>query len=873
MSKSGTHRTLASASSFRALSIALLTAPMWFAAPALAQQQGGEIDESTLEAELQGEIVITATRRETLIQDTPIAVTAVGAQQLENSGASDLRDLTQLTPSFQFNTGQSAATGSSAQIRGIGTAGDNPGFEPAVGIFIDGVYRSRAGTALGELPQIERVEILRGPQGTLFGRNTSSGAVNVITQGPTSEMSAYGEITVGDYSLAEARGGVSGPLVGETLLGRLDLTLKSRDGYITDVRGDRDLNDRNRWSVRGQLMWEPTPAATLRIIADMGETDEQCCAAVRVSDGVTAGAVNFIRPLGGVGTVVRGPDSFQTSVTPGRDILEAVEESGISGELTWDIGDMTLTSITAYRDWSVLRNQDIDFSDFDRAYREGYRNDINTFTQELRLQGEAGPVDWLVGAFYIDEDNALIDTIRFGAQGNLYVDLLANGATRSTSLPSGLQLFGTLGPTIPTFGQVALATNPGFQALVGANPSLAPLFLNPFPGSPAGAGQQRDLHETATQGWAVFTHNIIEITPTLDLTLGLRYNDESKDFTADLNSVAPTCDFFLQAIRSPSPAVRAAVGGLIQGLGDLALLSCNPAVNSEFNGRYADSQSSQEWTGTANLAWEPNDDLLLYAGYSRGFKAGGFNLDRSTFDSALPFTTTRPIPIGNGPQARDLAFRPEFTDAFEAGLKWTAPDRRTNINVAAFHQIVTDYQSLNFQGFNFTVSNVPEVISQGIEIEAATRPLDGLSLTGGVTWNSATYEDVSGIPAANPLSRQQGQQLPLVPEWSASGSITYEVPLADTGYSGLFYLDARFAGENDTSISRAPVTRNEATTILNGRLGLIHPDDSWRLELWVRNLTDATYFIGSFEVPEQTGSFAVYPFEPRTVGVTFRAGF
>ena len=255
------------------LSGASLAAMGAFASPALAQDA----------EEVTDEIVVTATGRASAIQDVPLAVTAVSGEQLENSGVEDLRDVTQVAPSLQMGTGQSNSSGTIARIRGIGTGSDNPGFEGAVGIFIDGVYRARAGAALADLPELERVEVLRGPQGTLFGRNTSAGAISVVSAGPSFEPGAYIEAGYGLDDLEEAslEAGVNMP-VSDSFALRFDGVLRDRGGYITDTTGGPDVNSSSRWSARGQALWDITPDASLRLILDAAESDSVCCGAVYV---------------------------------------------------------------------------------------------------------------------------------------------------------------------------------------------------------------------------------------------------------------------------------------------------------------------------------------------------------------------------------------------------------------------------------------------------------------------------------------------------------------------------------------------------------------------------------------------------------------
>ena len=214
-------------------------------------------------------IIVTATRRASPLSSVPIAVSAVTAESLQNSGASDIRQLNQLAPSLLVSSSGTEANGA-ARIRGIGTVGDNPGLESSVAVFIDGVYRSRTGAGLSDLGEIERIEVLRGPQGTLFGRNTSAGLINIVSKAPEFTFGAKGEITYGNYDYWRLSGRVTGP-VSEQLALSLDGVWSKRDGFmdVVDGTGSKvgDANDRDRYFLRGQALWEPNDALSITPIA------------------------------------------------------------------------------------------------------------------------------------------------------------------------------------------------------------------------------------------------------------------------------------------------------------------------------------------------------------------------------------------------------------------------------------------------------------------------------------------------------------------------------------------------------------------------------------------------------------------------------
>lgn len=853
------------------------------------------------------EIIVSATRRiGTTVQNTPLAVTAIGPEAIQNAGVRDVRDLTQLAPSFNFFTGQSNSAGTTAYIRGIGTGGDNPGFESAVGFFVDGVYRNRSGVALGDLPMVDRVEVLRGPQGTLFGKNTSAGAISVMTAEPSFTTSTYGYGTYGTYDTRELNMGITGPLAKDKFAVRLDADIRARNGTIHDIRGDHDINDRNRWYVRGQALWEMSPAASLRIIGDLARTNEECCTAVTLVKGSTGVAIDtFIKPfspglIGVLGPVGGGVNSDRTvsdrntTVTPGRNFGEKIRESGLSAELNWDWGGPKFTSVTSYRNWNATRNQDIDFSDLDRAYRDGYKVGFKTFTEEVRLQGQRGIMNWLIGGYYANERLPLTDTIRVGTQAGQYVDALALGADVSLAgfgFTPNQEIYDTLpvaGHT-PSFflqalsilgaapagacGAVACASSPVIQAniLAGAVPINAGLSVSD---PVAGQGQQADVWNQNTTSWAFFTHDEFKISPKWTLTLGYRYNHERKNMTANLNAVTPGCGVLQAnavaagsvALFAPNPLLPAATQAGLTSLKSAVLsfmtLACNPAVNTISNGVKADHIAENQVNGTGVLSYKANDNFMVYFSYARGYKAGGFNLDRSGFN-VTPFTAV-------APSTRDLKFKAEFTDSTELGWKWSWGGDTSALNAAIFNENVTNYQENAFSGFNFITFNVPRVISRGVEAEYSYQPNSHWSFQAGATYLDAYFDSPVSIigetlPSGTPLTQS--------PKWTITSALTYSHPF-NSALNWLASIDGRYnTGYRVQVLNRNRLTDNSAFAILNARLGIGAQNGGWMLESWIRNLTDTTYHNGAFGVPEQTGTYDVYPNEPLTWGGTLRLKF
>jgi outer membrane receptor protein involved in Fe transport len=362
------------------------------------------------------------------------------------------------------------------------------------------------------------------------------------------------------------------------------------------------------------------------------------------------------------------------------------------------------------------------------------------------------------------------------------------------------------------------------------------------------------------------------------LTVGARYNHETKDLSADLLSTSTSCST-LQLVEAFTGIVSVLVASPAASLMNLA---CNPAVNPISNGDWSGDSEENEWSGTLSLSYDLSDDVMLYGGYSRGYKSGGFNVDRSGF--AVTPATINPALLNVG----QLAFAPEFTDALELGLKSTIFGNTTTFNVAAFYQEIHDYQLNAFNGFNFITRNVPEAISQGVELEISSRPMDNLTLTGGVVYNDTYFDsdvDFNAPGVADPFDRNKvfsGTPFAFAPEWTVTGGITYVQPLM-ANLRALFYLDGRWNdGYRTQTLSREPngATDNDAYAIFNGRIGIGPDDQRWSIEFWGRNLTDETYYVGAFVPPLQDSSsnptfanYVVYPNEPQTYGVTLRARY
>jgi outer membrane receptor protein involved in Fe transport len=906
------------------------------------------------------DIVVTATRRNEALSDVPLAVSAVTAQSLEYSGATDIRQLQQLSPSLLVSSTQSEASGAVARIRGIGTVGDNPGLESSVGVFIDGVYRSRTGVGLSELGALDRIEVLRGPQGTLFGRNTSAGLISIITAKPLFRNEFSGQLDIGNFDYRRAEFSATGP-VNDALALRLDGVYVTRDGFEEDVISGRDVNDRNRYLLRGQALYKPTDVLSVRLVADYSRRREECCAApylpafdrVGVNGEIVEEPSTIAAIERGLGAVIND-DTYDrdVSITPGRDYDSNVDDGGVSGEVVYDFGGAELTSITAYRINKAVRGQDADFNNLDILFRDsggGSSNKFNTFSQELRLQGTAlnDRLDWLVGGYFANEVLKVKDNLSYGDDYGAYANcLVANSFAASPLVPDSIVSAGTSPTCFNTAvatgtrnallglfqqavagGDLATASALGNQitvlgAFAGLDNSMftpAPINFtlpgfgtsgfqnlataNGFPGLGFG-GQTDDRYRQTSRNFAIFTHNIFKITDDLNLTVGARYTTERKKLNASFSDTGTLCGFY--SLAAP----------------DLQQIPC--VIPSVPGGAFSDSAKKTEHklTGTVVLSYKPTPDLLTYASYSRGYKAGGFNLDRSALLRAG----------GNGavlPSATvdALAFKPEINDAIEAGIKYNG--RGLDINVAVFQELFSNFQLNTFNGLNFIVENINScnkslggtdsdaspvtgactggtragVKSQGVEVEVFTRPVRNVSLNFGVVYADTRYRTdlvgSNGQPLTPALFQLPGRRLSNAPEWTGTGSFAWTPPIGSSGLRGLIYFDGRYMTRFNTGSDLDIEKTQDDFATFNGRIGIHGPDNAWGLELFAQNLFDAHFEQVGFDAPLQgsctsrgalnglcvppiastgipnrsTALFGAFLGEPRTFGLTLRAKF
>ncbi|MBO9501956.1 TonB-dependent receptor [Brevundimonas sp. A19_0] len=788
------------------------------------------------------DIIVTAQKREQNLQDVPIVVTTLSQETLQDAGVSDIKDLQILTPGMTV-TSTSSETSTTARIRGVGTVGDNPGLESSVGVVIDGVYRSRNSVGFGDLGELQRIEVLKGPQGTLFGKNTSAGVINIITEQPSFTPGYNAEITVGNYGARSLNGSVTGPL-SDTLAMRLYAGVSERDGFYEVDTGDgprTQTDDANKdfWTIRGQLLWLPSDTASFRFIADYSSRDEYCCVGVQTRVGPTYPFVDMLSTGNGQTPPATGfgPLPFSRLAYANRSTGQRVEDRGVSLEANFDMPSMnaTLTSLTSWRKWTGDQGQDIDYTGADIAYRfdDGeYGYGVENLTQEFRLAGSTDRLDWLVGFFATQEDITRADAWNYGADYTPFLSLLLsarlNGANPLIPISPGIiPCF-----TAPSQTAVGLQTCLGTGGALGGTGGI---------GFTVGAGYA-DTYEQESTSIAVFTNNTFRLTDQFDITLGLRYTMDEKSVDGqqmNVNGNGTTCARAL---------ANAGAIGTVLGASASTILGnfCLPWSNAAFNNRtVSESFDDSELSGTIKASYRLNESVMAYVSYARGYKSFGYNLDR--------------VQSGITPTA-SLLFPSEVVDSYEAGVKMTLLNRTLLLNATYFDQTFEDFQLNTFLGTAFVVESIPELTSRGVDADFLWfSPIEGLTFSGGVTYTESQYGEFVAADLANPANFPQLSLLPgatasFAPEWSGSASLNFDRNLGG-GLRGGFSLSAKYMSDYNTGSDLLPTKSQDAFTMVNGRISIGTEDERWMLDIWAQNLTDEEYTQVAYNAPLQGSAF------------------
>lgn len=888
-------RTGRAALMFGACGLAVMVATTAHAQSASEEQAQPATDRAVPEASY-GEIIVTASKREQTLQDVPIAVSVTSAESIERAQIRDIKDLSSLVPSLRVNQLQSSAN-TNFYIRGFGNGANNAGIEPSVGLFVDGVYRSRSASMIADLPDVQRVEVLKGPQSTLFGKNASAGVISLVTQKPQFELGGNVEASYGNFNALVLKGVITGPL-SETIAASIAGGYNKRDGFVDDLGAGIQENERNRWFARGQVLIEPNSQLSIRLIGDYAKIDENCCAVVNIRQSAATGA---IKAIGAGRTVVNDPAAkFNDVLYNNFASTNDITNWGFSGQIDYELGPVNLTSITAYRRTDAITDQDSDFTAVDLLGRNFQNLRLNTFTQELRAATNwDGPVNLLLGGFYFNESVNQTNDISWGANARSYANLLIQGA-------SGCAV-----------------ASPRCTNAAALEAQLSPLVGRNLAGTFFANGQGLDeSYRLKNEAYSVFGQVDFEITDGVTLTGGLNYTHDSKRFSTNTtsNDVFAGLDFVALARaggiaqgligQGVNPADQAAVGAfastpatapIFQAIvAGATAASTNPALNPllgltplQFfppfqnvpnaveSGRVSDGDLSY----IARLAWEVTDTVNVYATYATGYKAASVNLSRDSRPTGADLISLRQrnLAVNNLSQGSRFA-APEDATLYEFGLKgnWGV----ASANFAVFKQSIQGFQSNLFTGTGFFLANAGKQSVFGLEFDGSVRPTDDLTLSVAMTYLDPKYDSFL-LSAFGDLS---GSTPAGVSPLSTTLALDYNKPLAN-GDRVIVHLDYHYEapfnlveglpglvvrnpdGSRDVSLALA-AAREFRQDINDMNASLTYAfENGLSLTVWGRNLLNDRTLLQIFDSPAQVGSLSGYPNQPRTYGVAARFVF
>jgi len=809
------------------------------------------------------EIVVTARKREEGLMQAPVAVTAVTGKAMDRVGATTLEQIATGVPGLQL--GRAAQT-TNVYIRGIGS-GINKSFEQSVGMYIDGVYMPRSRMYSQAFLDLQQVEILRGPQGILFGKNTVAGAIKVesYTPRPGDDFTGYASF---DYEPAlntkRATAAATVPL-GEDWVMRLAGRYEDTDGYVHNEIFDKDGQRRQSWLGRVTLAGDITE--NLSAVAKVAHTDmsgDGIEAVVGVFDpslgaglptSATVGALFYGLVPGFApadGTAVGFWDSFIGNTRYGED-KETTEATVGSLKLEYAAEKFTITSVTGYSDFDFGQRHDVDFGPINLVHNnEGEK--LKQWSEELRVATDFdGPVNLLAGAYYETQDLSIrTDTFLDGEIGGFA------GASGAFG-PFDSLFDGLLFPTIagPAVLNCAASADPvacqGQAALIAA-------------GVPNQTGRAPTFDQDA-ETYAFFGEVTIELTDTLRLDVGGRYSHETKDAA---KSVAlfindDPAQIFMNSNGAPT--------GLLDPLTSVLLAGVWGSSFGTFPHDQQISISESHFDPQARVSWDATDNTMVYVSYSEGYKSGGVNFSP---DTANP----------DGTPGAGTTFEPESVKAWEFGLRSTLVDDRLRLALTAFNSDFSNLQVTSFQGVTFAVGNAAESRTRGVELETQYQASGNLQLGASVAYLDAEYKSFTGAgctiaqQAAAALAGLAGCQqdlsgrtTPFAPKWSGKFYVDSNFPLGNS-----LELDARvdvnFKSSHFISLELDPTARQDGYAKIDARVSIGQIDDiGWELAVYGRNLTDKATYTFQVNNPLSAGAFSRWIEEPRVIGVQGRYSF
>lgn len=736
------------------------------------------------------EIVVTAQKRAETLQDVPVSVNAVSGMKMSEAGITNLEGMTAYVPNLTMNQ---TGIGTIIAIRGI-SSGINQGFEQSVGQYVDGIYYGRAQLARAPLMDMERVEVLRGPQSILFGKNSIAGAISIITAKPTDEFEgSFTALYEPDHGEQDLRLVLSGPIT-DTLSGRLAILDRSIDGYFDNTTLNRDESDEEEKVFRGTLAWVPTDDLEVTLKIEDGSFDTKGRFMEVINPAELPGGLSYKNALAALTGGAYILDDKQDYKRQSNGDFGTNDTENVTLNVDYQLGDHTLTFVSGYNAYEYDENCDCDFIGAS-VFTANSAEEFDQFSQEIRITSPVGGTfDYIAGVYYQTTDMEFTDAINVPANSLL----------------------------VPAFSSI-----------------LPPPVAQLVP-QVAGASTRRTYSQD-TDIWSVFAQGTWNINDESRLIVGGRFTQEDKDATRHqfhINNAG-----VVQPQGLPSDPLNILFG----------LFRIEPYDQIE------DDRDESAFTPLITYQYDLNEDAMLYATYTTGFKSGGFDVRSNAHPNPAVNNALLNGTVGiNGV----FQYDEEEATSFEIGGKFTLADGAAEINVALFHTSYDDLQVSQFDGtLGFNVTNAGEATSQGLELDGRWRLTPEFTLSGSFAYLDFEYDKFPNAECAfgqtpdstsHPgLCDASGKSREYIPDLQAtlSGDYEYEVN-ADLVFRAV--VDLIYSDSYLTSPSLDSRTEQDAYTKLNARLSLGATDGKWDVALVGKNLTDEEVISYSNSLPLST---------------------
>ena len=638
------------------------------------------------------DIVVTARHRAENSQSVPLAIAVIGGEHIDNTGSFNVGRLQQLTPALQFYSSNPRNT--SVNIRGIGAplGLTNDGIDQGVGIYVDDVYSARVASATFDFLDVAQIEVLRGPQGTLYGKNTTAGAISITTRQPTFDYEGRAEVTVGNLGFIQAKGAVSGPIT-DKLAVRIAASRTSRDGTLYNVTTQQDVNSQDNLGLRGQLLWKPVDALSIALAGDYSYQNPRCCATVYVRTGSTQRPIyrqfDALAAAQGYVTPSTNPFDRLTDVDATLNAQNKIGGVSLKAKLELPNGD-TLTSISAWRFWRWVPSNDRDFSGLPITTKSQNPSQQNQYTQEFRYSHSGPGLDITAGLF------GFYQTVR--TQGT---QQLGTAASRWLLNPGDIS--------------ATYLTTPAACATLTTR-ACKPATLD-------GLTSSNDIR-LDNLSVAFYTQMAGHVTDRFTIQPGLRINYDRKK------------GYYNAAVtnKAGAPVVFSASNSSTQN--DQLTQMAPEFFQPQFSA----------WNVSFDLTakYDVSNDVHVYATYARTFKTGGINLNGV------------PAAADGTPLLQYATAKPERLNHYEGGIKTQFLNRTVTVNLAAFLTDIDDYQAIVNSGavsaLRGYVDNAGKVRTKGVEWDTSWRPSDQFNVYLNGAYTDAKYVRFTNAPCPPELS-------------------------------------------------------------------------------------------------------------------------